>query len=85
MEVRRAFNEDERWKSGQIYIFVAEATPVRQSRVFVFPPDPSREGEPWGLLMTSSAMTGFREQHRIVNQVGEGWIYYSFKSRDGPG
>ena len=20
----------------------------------------------------------FREQHRIVNQVGEGWIYYSF-------
>ena len=27
-EARRAFNEDERWKSGPIYIFVSEATPM---------------------------------------------------------
>ena len=78
-EVRRAFNEDERWKSGQIYVFVAEATPMSDmSRVFVFPPDPSREGEPWGLLIDIFGNDWFREQHRIVNQVGEGWIYYSF-------
>ena len=78
-EVRRAFNEDERWKSGQIYVFVAEATPMSDmSRVFVFPPDPSREGEPWGLLIDIFGNDWFLEQHRIVNQVGEGWIYYSF-------
>ena len=78
-EARRAFNEDERWKSGQIYVFVAEATPMSDmSRVFVFPPDPSREGEPWGLLIDIFGNDWFREQHRIVNQVGEGWIYYSF-------
>ena len=78
-EARRAFNEEARWRSGQIYVFVAEATPMSDmSRVFVFPPDPSREGEPWGLLIDIFGNDWFREQHRIVNQVGEGWIYYSF-------
>ena len=48
-EARRAFNEDERWESGQIYVFVDEAAPMSDlSRAFVFPPDPSREGKPWG-------------------------------------
>ena len=78
-EARRAFNEEARWRSGQIYVFVAEATPMSDmSRAFVFPPDPSREGEPWGLLIDIFGNDWFREQHRIVNQVGEGWIYYSF-------
>ena len=78
-EARRAFHEEARWRSGQIYVFVAEATPMSDmSRVFVFPPDPSREGEPWGLLIDIFGNDWFREQHRIVNQVGEGWIYYSF-------
>ena len=27
-EARRAFNEDERWRHGPIYIFVSEVTPV---------------------------------------------------------
>ena len=46
-EARRAFNAEARWRSGQIYVFVAEATPMSDmSRAFVFPPDPSREGEP---------------------------------------
>ena len=51
-EARRAFNEDERWKSGPIYIFVSEATPLSdQARLFVFPPARSREGSSLGLLI----------------------------------
>ena len=78
-EARRAFHEDERWRSGPIYVFVDEVTPMSDmSRSFVYPPDPSREGNPWGLLIDIFGNDWYREQHRIVNQVGEGWIYYSF-------
>ena len=78
-EARRAFHEEARWRSGQIYVFVDEVTPMSDtSRSFVFPPDPSREGEPWGLLIDTFGNDWYLEQHRIVNQVGEGWIYYSF-------
>ena len=78
-EARRAFNEDERWKSGTIYVFVDEVTPMSDmSRSFVFPPDPSREGLPWGLLIDAFGNDWYREQHRIVNSAGDGWIYYSF-------
>ena len=78
-EARRAFNEDERWKSGPTYIFVDEVTPMSDlSRPFVFPPDPSREGLPWGLLIDAFGNDWYREQHRIVNSAGDGWIYYSF-------
>ena len=77
-EARRAFHEDERWKSGSIYVFVAHGDGVRdQSRLFVFPPDPSREG-PWEPLIDAFGNDWFVEQHRIVSSVGEGWIYYSF-------
>ena len=38
-EARRAFNEDERWKSGPTYVFVSEVTPYSdQARLFVFSP-----------------------------------------------
>ena len=80
-ESRRAFNEDERWRSGPIYIFIDEVTPVSdQSRSFVYPPDPSREGLPWGLLIDGFGNDWYREQHRIASSVGEGWIYYSFNN-----
>ena len=80
-EARRAFNEDDRWKSGPIYIFIDEVTPVSdQSRSFVYPPDPSREGLPWGLLIDAFGNDWYREQHRIASTVGEGWIYYSFNN-----
>ena len=80
-EARRAFNEDDRWKSGPIYIFIDEVTPVSdQSRSFVYPPDPSREGLPWGLLIDAFGNDWYREQHRIASSVGEGWIYYSFNN-----
>ena len=78
-EARRAFNEDERWKSGPTYIFIDEVSPTSDmSRSFVFPPDPSREGLPWGLLIDAFGNDWYREQHRIVNSAGNGWIYYSF-------
>ena len=78
-EAHRAFNEDERWKSGPTYVFVDEVTPVvGLSRAFVFPPDPSIEGLPWGLLLDAFGNDFGREQHRIVNSAGDGWIYYSF-------
>ena len=77
-EARRAFNEDERWKSGQFYVFVDEVTSMTDmARAFVYPPDLSREGEPWGLLIDSFGNDFFRELYRIMSIVEEGWIYYS--------
>ena len=61
------------------YVFVDEVTPLSDlSRSFVYPPDPSREGLPWGLLIDAFGNDWYREQHRIVNSAGDGWIYYSF-------
>ena len=78
-EARRAFNEDERWKSGPIYIFVSEATPLSdQARLFVFPPARSREGSSLGLLIDTFGNDYYKEQHRIVSSFGAGWLYYSF-------
>ncbi len=78
-EARRAFNEDERWKSGPIYVFVSEVTPMSdQARLFVFPPDRPREGSSLGLLIDAFGNDYYKEQHRIVSSFGEGWLYYSF-------
>ena len=49
-KARQAFHEDERWRSGPTYLFVAEATHMTE-RLVVFPPDPSREGLPLGPLV----------------------------------
>ena len=76
-EARRAFNEDERWRSGSIYVFVAEATHMTEQLV-VFPPDPSREGLPLGPLVDVFGNGFFSEGQRIVSSFGEGWLYYSF-------
>ena len=47
-EARRAFNEDERWKSGPTYVFVSEVTPYSdQARLFVFPPLGTGKGPRW--------------------------------------
>ena len=78
-EARRAFNEDERWKSGPTYIFVDEVTPMTDmARALVFPPDPSREGEPWGLLIDAFGNDYYKELTRVMGHSDEGWIYYSF-------
>ena len=77
-EARRAFNEDERWKSGPIYVAVTEVTSMRlEARSFVFPPDPSREGQPWGPLIDSFG-DSYEEFYRVMSIVDEGWIYYAF-------
>ena len=76
---RRAFNEDERWKSGPTYVFVDEMTPVPgASRAFVFPPDPSREGVPWGELVDIFGSDLILEFVRLMSSFGEGWTYYDF-------
>ena len=78
-EARRAFTEDARWKSGPIYVFVDDAKPAAASPLsHVFPPDPSREGSPWGMLVDEFGNSYFDELHRILSMVDEGWIYYSY-------
>ena len=79
-EARRAFHEDKRWRHGPIYIFVSEVTPVSdQTRSFVFPPDSSREGLTFRrLLVDAFGNNYYKERHRILSIVEEGWIYYSF-------
>ena len=78
-EARRAFNEDERWKSLPIYVFVSEATPMSdQARLFVFPFNRSLEGSSLGLLIDAFGNDYYREQNRIVRNFGEGLLHYSF-------
>ena len=78
-EARRAFNEDERWKHGSIYVFVDGVAPSGEdSLTYVFPPDPSREGSVWGTSIDSYGTDYFFELHRILSVVDSGWIYYAF-------
>ena len=78
-EARRAFHEDERWRSGPIYLFVSEATPMAdQALRFVFPPRPSTEGLPRGLVIDVFGNEYYRGLNRIVSSYGEGWVHYSF-------
>ncbi len=80
-EARRAFNEDERWKSlpTSTYIFVDEMTPVPgAARAFVYPPRPSQEGVPWGDLTDIFGSDIVLEFLRILNSFDEGWTYYRF-------
>ena len=79
-EARKAFHEDARWKSGPIYVFVDEVTTMRlDARAFIFPPDPSREGEPWGPLVDAFG-DYYEELYRVMSAVDEGWIYYAFRN-----
>ena len=78
-EAHRAFNEDERWKSGPTYVFVDGLEPSGEDAVtHVFPPDPSREGSVWGTSIDSFGSDYFYELHRIMSIVDSGWIYYAF-------
>ena len=77
-EAYRAFHEDERWNSGPIYVWVAELTPVPgAARALVQPPEPEREGKPWGFLMDDFGNDLLSETYRIGSSVGAGWIYYT--------
>ena len=77
-EARRAFHEDERWRSGPTYVFVDEVTAMRlDAQAFVFPPDPSLEGQPWGPLIDAFG-DYYDELYRVMSIVDEGWLYYAF-------
>ena len=70
---RRAFHEDERWRNGPVYVVVTEvAQMLEMARAFVFPPDPSSEGSPWGPLIDVFGSDYSEELHRIVNSFGAG-------------
>ena len=80
-EARRAFNEDERWESGPTYVSVDEVVDLFESdmsRAFVYPPRPSQEGMPWGLLIDVYGNDVVIELSRVIKEFGEGWIHYSF-------
>ena len=78
-EAYRAFHEDARWRSGPIYVFVAEVTPTTDmSRALVHPFRPEREGVPWGALIDRFGNDYFVELYRLLSNVSTGWIYYSF-------
>ena len=78
-EARRAFNEDERWKHGPTYVFVDGLEPSGEDAfAYVFPPDPAREGMPWGESIDGFGNDYYYELHRIMSLVDEGWIYYAF-------
>ena len=78
-EARRAFNEDERWRSGETYVFVDGLAMFGEEAVsHVFPPDPAREGRVWGNSIDGFGSDYFFELHRILSLVDEGWIYYAF-------
>ena len=60
--------------------FVDEVTTMRlDARAFIFPPDPSREGEPWGPLIDAFG-DYYEELYRVMSTVDEGWIYYAFRN-----
>lgn len=77
-EARRAFNEEERWKSGPTYVFVSEVTPVSdQARILVFPPNPSLEGLPFPWQIDAFGNDFFKELHRLLTSFDEGWNYFT--------
>ena len=79
-EARRTFHEDERWRNGPTYVFVDEVTPMKlDARAFIFPPDPSLEGQPWGPLVDAFG-DYYEELYRVMSAVDEGWIYYAFRN-----
>ena len=60
------------------YVFVAELTPVPgASLALVQPPDPSREGTPWGFPTDDFGNDLLSEYYRIGSSFGRGWAYYS--------
>ena len=48
------------------------------SRAFVYPPRLSQEGMPWGLLIDVYGNDVVIELSRVIKELGEGWIHYSF-------
>ena len=77
---RAAFHDEGYWRHGPYYVFVDEiASGGDESRAFVYPPDPSREGRVWGRLVDSIGSDVIAEMSRTLPVVDEGWGYYGFR------
>ena len=82
-EARRAFNEDLRWKHGQVHVFVHGLEPSgRDTLVHVFPPDPSREGTLRERSIDRFGTDYSFELRRLLSLVDEGWIYHAPANRE---
>ena len=76
-EAHRAFHEDERWKSGQVYIFVnGRHTDSVGWTSLVFPPNRTREGTAWEPIVDIFGTDLNEEFHRATEIVDRGWVYY---------
>lgn len=76
-EARRAFNEDERWKHGPIYLFVEQVAPsADEALVYIYARDPSREGDVWGTYIDAFGTDYYSESFRMLGLVDSGWMYY---------
>ena len=76
---RRAFHEDERWRHGQTYVFVDEkAGSGLDSTIFVYPPDPTREGSTFGAVVDGFGNDVYFESDRVLSLVDSGWFHYAF-------
>lgn len=71
-EARRAFHEDEAWRSGSIYAFLFTLEPRR----LIFPPNPSLENVVAATLPDAFGPSIFAEAVRIVEEFGGGWWHY---------
>ena len=80
-EAYRAFHEDERWRSGPIYVFAD--TPVDGGRdvlSLLFPTNEPQEGQRFGPFIDGFGSDYFQEIVRIMDNFRGGWIYYSFRN-----
>lgn len=71
-EARRAFNEDEAWRNGPIYVFLFTLEPRR----LIFPPNPDLENVVAATLPDAFGPSIFAEGIRIVEEFGGGWWHY---------
>ena len=71
-EARRAFREDERWRSGPTYVFVF----TLDGRRLIFPPDPTLENTVISPLPDRFGNNIFDDGIRIARDYGRGWWHY---------
>ena len=80
-EAYRAFHEDERWRSGQFYVFASNIDSRGENVLsFLSPANRSQEGKYFGTVIDRFGNDYFKELFRIIDGFGEGWIYYSVRN-----
>ena len=77
-EAKRAFNEDERWRSGQFYVFVYDLPAAGEDTINFVGQNQSYIDVPYGPFIDRFGNDYWLESRRIVTGFGQGWIYYSF-------